>query len=306
MPNDTLWLNNMGDFIILDSGKDISEENINLILSADVDSEKVQFYQNEKNTDFENTQISKINLAEKKLRETAFDKEVAYYNEISVYIEFGIVLMAVYVVIYAYRRAKKYKENPFDEDPSDWVELAGGDDLNVENIWPRRNVQKKINEPLVYTYDGRNIKFTDEQLKEVLEKRFSFYIQLNAAERNRFLQRLKKFIRNKFFKIHTANGFKEMPILLCATAIQLSFGIEEYLLPHYKNIHIFPEEFLGLEPNIRFLVGNVSKNNINISWKHFLEGYNENYDGHNVGLHEMAHAYYCQNIHYQSSENNFT
>ncbi len=87
-----------------------------------------------------------------------------------------------------------------------------------------------------------------------------------------------------------------MPILISATAIQLSFGLEEYLLPHFKNIHIFPEEFLGIEPSIRFLEGNVSGDCINISWKHYLQGYENSTNGQNVGLHEMAHAYYCQNM----------
>ena len=100
----------------------------------------------------------------------------------------------------------------------------------------------------------------------------------------------------KVFRIHDENGLKEMPILISATAIQVSFGLEEFMLPYYKNINIFPQEFLGIEPHIRFLEGNVSGNAINISWKHFLQGYENVENGQNVGLHEMAHAYYCQNM----------
>ena len=53
---------------------------------------------------------------------------------------------------------------------------------------------------------------------------------------------------------------------------------------------------MSIEPHIRFLEGNVSGNSINISWKHYLQGYENIENGQNVGLHEMAHAYYCQNM----------
>jgi Mlc titration factor MtfA (ptsG expression regulator) len=44
------------------------------------------------------------------------------------------------------------------------------------------------------------------------------------------------------------------------------------------------------------LEGNVSGNSINLSWKHFLNGYAIPDDGQNVGLHELAHALYYQNF----------
>ena len=92
-----------------------------------------------------------------------------------------------------------------------------------------------------------------------------------------------------------------MPILISAAAIMLSFGLNNYLLPHFKFIHIFPAEFIGVNPFLRVLAGNVSGRSIRISWKHFLEGYQFPNDGENVGLHEMAHAYYFQN--FETSKN---
>jgi MtfA peptidase len=109
-------------------------------------------------------------------------------------------------------------------------------------------------------------------------------------------------MRSKIFKIHTYNGFKEMPILISATAIQLSFGLDEFMLPFYQYIHIFPQEFLGMHPTMRFLEGNVSGNSINISWKHYLVGYEKKSDGQNLGLHEMAHAYHSQNFSFEGNK----
>jgi Mlc titration factor MtfA (ptsG expression regulator) len=86
-----------------------------------------------------------------------------------------------------------------------------------------------------------------------------------------------------------------MPILISASAIQLTFGLQKFLLPHFSIIQIYPQEFILMEP-MRILIGNVSGNTINIAWKQFLEGYKNRTDKSNVGLHEMAHALYFQNF----------
>jgi Mlc titration factor MtfA (ptsG expression regulator) len=90
-------------------------------------------------------------------------------------------------------------------------------------------------------------------------------------------------------------GYREMPILISAAAVQLSFGLNKFLMPHFTILQIYPQEFIALEP-MRVLIGNVSGNTINIAWKQFLEGYKNRFDNSNVGLHEMAHALYYQNF----------
>lgn len=147
--------------------------------------------------------------------------------------------------------------------------------------------------PLVY--NGNELEFTDEVLHTVLTRHFPYYNRLLDIDREKFISRLKKFINTKVFIIHDKKGYREMPILLSAAAIQLTFGLRKYLLSHFNIIQIFPEAFVGLEP-FRILIGNVTGNTINIAWKQFLEGYKNKYDLQNVGLHEMAHALYYQNF----------
>ncbi|MEJ7611570.1 MAG: zinc-dependent peptidase [Ferruginibacter sp.] len=146
------------------------------------------------------------------------------------------------------------------------------------------------------TYKGADLSLPEEIIRGILLKRFPYFNGLGPGGQRRFLMRHKRFMQDKIFKIHDAKGFREMPVLVSAAAIQLSFGLEEYMLPFYKYINIFPQEFIRTGPDICFLQGNVSGNNIKISWKHFLEGYALPDNGENVGLHEMAHAYYCQNF----------
>jgi len=145
-------------------------------------------------------------------------------------------------------------------------------------------------------YEGSELDLANEEISRILNKRSVYFTKLSDPDKEKFIYRLQHFMKAKTFYIHDKSGFKEMPVLISAAAIQVSFGLEKYLLPDFPNIHIFPEEFIGIEPSIRFLEGNVSENCINISWKHFLNGFNNPDDGQNVGLHEMAHAYYFQNV----------
>ncbi len=150
-------------------------------------------------------------------------------------------------------------------------------------------------EDLTHIYLGKDLNFSLDELNKILLKRFPFYIQLKLAEdKEKFLLRLNKFILSKTFYIHDKDCYKEMPVLISASAIQLTYGLSKYLLPHFQFIHVFPQEFVRVDHSISFLEGNVSGQRINLSWKHFLNGVNNENDGQNVGLHEMAHALYYQ------------
>ncbi|MEP7164660.1 MAG: zinc-dependent peptidase [Ferruginibacter sp.] len=150
--------------------------------------------------------------------------------------------------------------------------------------------------PDYLVYEGSELNLTNDEVTAILSKRSIYFTRLPKADKERFVYRLQKFMKLKTFFIHDKSGYKEMPVLISSAAIQVSFGLVNYLLPDFPCIHIFPEEFIATEPTIRFLEGNVSDNCINISWKHFLNGFNNPDDGQNVGLHEMAHAYYFQNV----------
>jgi MtfA peptidase len=143
-------------------------------------------------------------------------------------------------------------------------------------------------------YYGDELNFADKEVETILTKRFQYFTRLSQLQQKEFIERLQNFIANKVFKIHDGNGYKEMPILISAAAIQLTFGLKKYLLPNFEFIHVYPQEFMRIRETICFLQGNVSGHTINLSWKHFLEGYAQPDDGQNVGLHELAHALYYQ------------
>lgn len=155
-------------------------------------------------------------------------------------------------------------------------------------------------------YYGDELLLADEEIIRILTKRFPYYSRLDDESKRKFRDRLKRFIADKTFKIFGPNAFREMPVLISAAAIQLTFGLQKFLMPHFSTICIYPEEFMRLSPDICLLEGNVGGNVINLSWKHFLEGYELPEDGQNVGLHEMAHALYYQTfVSEESVDRNF-
>ncbi|MES2646140.1 MAG: zinc-dependent peptidase [Bacteroidota bacterium] len=145
-------------------------------------------------------------------------------------------------------------------------------------------------------FHGSKLQFTPEILDRVLYKYFVYYRELAWAEKQRFIRRLQAFMSDKTFTIPADEGYREMPMLVSASAIQLTFGLRDFKLPWYENICVHPAEYVLANP-LRTLAGNVSGKTITLSWKHFFEDY-QKADGVNVGLHEMAHALQMQHEHF--------
>lgn len=142
-------------------------------------------------------------------------------------------------------------------------------------------------------YNGATEKIALNEIEAILEKHYPYYVALQSELKEKFLKRTHNFISDKIFIIKSNEGYKEMPVLVSAAAIQLSFGLKDYLLPFYRYIRIYPQEYFGDEL-FKVLEGNVQNNIITVAWNYFLKGYEDLADGSNVGLHEMSHAVYFQ------------
>jgi hypothetical protein len=116
-----------------------------------------------------------------------------------------------------------------------------------------------------------------------------YYRSLSDAGRDRFLQRAIVFMEVKKFEYIDIQPLEIMPLLISATAIQLTFGLENYLLDHFRTIHILKDRYRYGFYNQPF-EGHVAEDGIYFSWNHFFREYTDYSDGQNVGLHEMAHA----------------
>jgi Mlc titration factor MtfA (ptsG expression regulator) len=116
-----------------------------------------------------------------------------------------------------------------------------------------------------------------------------YYKSLDVTGRNRFLMRVVEFMEAKDFQYIDVGAQELMPLLISSAAIQLTFGLDNYLLDHFTTIYVLKDNYRYGLYNTPF-EGHVSEEGIYLSWSNFLREFSEYSDGQNVGLHEMAHA----------------
>jgi len=134
-----------------------------------------------------------------------------------------------------------------------------------------------------------------DKYSAIISRVLPYFNQLNESNKRKFLKRVYNFKKSKSFHFSGLAPEEEIMILVSAAAIQLSFGLKNYLLPFFKEIYILSDAYQALEAK-ELYIGHVSPTGIYISWKHFVQGFADYSDGVNVALHEMAHALHHENF----------
>jgi hypothetical protein len=116
-----------------------------------------------------------------------------------------------------------------------------------------------------------------------------YYQTLPDNLKQRFVERTLHFSVSKEFHYHAIDEEEYIPILISGAAVQLTFGLQNYLMDYFDIIHVMKREYVLHSDNETYL-GHVSKSGIHISWDNFAYGYINYSDAKNLGLHEMAHA----------------
>ena len=127
------------------------------------------------------------------------------------------------------------------------------------------------------------------QYDEALSLNNGYYRSLPEDLRRRFLERVVRFNSTKTFNCVNLPMEERMPLLIGAAAVQISFGLDKYLLDFFDTIYIMQHNYNYGVFNQPF-EGHVNSNGIYLSWDNFLRGYENYTDADNVGIHEMAHA----------------
>lgn len=123
----------------------------------------------------------------------------------------------------------------------------------------------------------------------ILDRFNPYFHGLDKGLQQRFLRRTLNFMTAKRFKYVEMEGEEHMPLLISAAAVQLTFGLDNYMLDHFHTIYIVKSDYNYGLYNVPFQ-GHVNKDGIYLSWSNFLRAFETYNDGDNVGLHEMAHA----------------
>ena len=123
----------------------------------------------------------------------------------------------------------------------------------------------------------------------VVSRHFRYYTRLGLEEQRKFLFRTWLFQHSKNFHYIEVEQSAEMPILVSAAAVQLTFGLDKFKLNYFEDIFILRDDYhYGFYS--RPFMGHVDQTGIYLSWDNFMRGISGQVANCNVGLHEMAHA----------------
>ncbi|WP_245942342.1 zinc-dependent peptidase [Algoriphagus chordae] len=147
-----------------------------------------------------------------------------------------------------------------------------------------------------------------KQEVEILEHKFPYYARLSEQHKSEFRKKLEVILTSKSFI--GRSGLRivtpEMKLLIGATIVMVTFGWNDLRLPHFSKILIYPDTYYStiskqyhrgeVNPRLGIIV---------MSWSCFLAGMEDQSDGVNLGIHEVAHALKLENQIYYNDESEF-
>jgi len=105
------------------------------------------------------------------------------------------------------------------------------------------------------------------------------------------MSRVLEFMEDKYFVGREGLIITdEIKLLISASAIQLTFGLRDYKISHLHTINVFPRVFYSKLFETHFKGLSTQGGVLSLSWNDFKEGYSDDHDRLNLGLHELAHA----------------
>lgn len=128
-------------------------------------------------------------------------------------------------------------------------------------------------------------------LHNLLKQKNPYFQNLSSGGRERFVDRVFKFMEDKnFIGREGLVVTDEIRILISASAVQLTFGLKDYTISHLHTINVFPRAFYSKFFETSFKGLTTQGGILSLSWDDFKEGYCDDHDKINLGLHELAHA----------------
>jgi Mlc titration factor MtfA (ptsG expression regulator) len=181
------------------------------------------------------------------------------------------VLIFIFIVVVVVALSYTYENNTHQ-----YVLLDDGEVLNIEGY-------NRISETP-----------SSDRLHSFLLKQFHYYKILEESDQQKFRDRLQVLLKNKWFIAKDGLELHDVMILfICASMVQITFGLKEFTFPRFNKIALFPDTFYSgmIEREVKGLTVYHSGLVI-MSWPHAYDGHVNPTDKVNLILHEMAHALY--------------
>jgi len=155
----------------------------------------------------------------------------------------------------------------------------------LNSLFSRTAISDSTPQPEEAEIDDNTIKY----YSFVIGSLFTYFNDLPAEAKNRFVQRTIQFMKNKKFHFIGLEKNQDIAILVSSSAVQVTFGLKDYKLSYFKDIYVLADAY-RMDNDDELYIGHVAPDGIYLSWKHFLYGYSYKNDSINVAVHEMAHA----------------
>ncbi len=177
--------------------------------------------------------------------------------------------------------------------------------INLGNFRLNQYVLQRNGE--LRNYKRLNNKLSSKELDAFLTDKIPFYRLLDSSESMLFRNRLLLLLRTKWFVGRQGiNVSDEMILTFGALMVQVTFGLNNFLFPHFQRIAIFPDIFYS-KLFERYVKGLTVYHTgiILVSWPHVEHGIDNEHDKINLGLHELAHALYLDYFEHRNMLNGF-
>lgn len=133
--------------------------------------------------------------------------------------------------------------------------------------------------------------------RALLVEHCAFYNALVPRQRKRFERRVKELMLEKDWIGRGLPITAEIRVRISAAIAQVTFGFDDLLLLHFRKIAVYPDAYRNPRTGAMHIGEAAPGAGLLIfSWKHFEEGFDEPHNGRNLGLHEVAHALWFENV----------
>lgn len=153
--------------------------------------------------------------------------------------------------------------------------------------------QKKIKENILK--ESKSV-FQDLNADKFLKEHFKLYRTLSLKERNTFLNRLRLFAAEKKISGVEVDITPEIKLMVALSALYPVMKIPEWRFSTLNEIIIYPTGYnedydFNSDKSQGFVAGTsfTGANTIILSLKDLKHGFANNFDGNNVGIHEIMH-----------------
>ncbi len=124
-----------------------------------------------------------------------------------------------------------------------------------------------------------------------LNKHFDYFKPLSDSAKSEFITRMWNFEQSK--KFITSGNITlepEMKWLVSAAAIQLTFGLKDYMIRSHYQIVLHADAFYLPGSRLKMKGAASQAGTIHLSWPDLKQGFEVPDDRYNLGLHELSHA----------------